>query len=510
MNRILGLTLVALFAACGGKAGGGLICDNVVPAPAACQSECDPAPGAPNSCPGGFHCEPDGFCDAVCTSTGGECGDGFKCTPDGRCVAEDECVGLECNIVDCNAQGKVATTISGKVFAPNGTLPLFGVTVYVPNGTVDPFVEGATCARCDDEIPGAPLGTVFTNENGEFRLEGIPSGDNIPLVMTLGKWRRQIVIPRVESCTDTAVPASESRFPKNRTEGDIPKIAVSTGSADALECLIRKIGVDDSEIGTAGEPQRIHLYADPGSGGGQGANKFADGRNFADSKTLWGTVDALKAYDIAIFSCEGAQHAETKSQSDMDAVKAYADFGGRVFLSHWHNIWIEGATQDDGPNTPQAPSVWTSIAQWDDDADDNFQGADTIDTVNNPKGNAFASWMLAVQGSTVRGQVDIINDSGRKTARGVDNSKAERWVFFQDGNSQLPQNFQFTTPNEADLDKRCGKVVFSDMHVSAGRGSSSSSPGTPFPGGCVGDLTAQEKALAFMFFDISSCVGQIF
>jgi hypothetical protein len=49
--------------------------------------------------------------------------------------------------------------------------------------------------------------------------------------------------------------------------------------------------------------------------------------------------------------------------------------------------------------------------------------------------------------------------------------------------------------------------VFSDMHVASG---SSSSSATAFPGGCSsGDLTPQEKALAFMFFDISSCVGPI-
>jgi len=70
-----------------------------------------------------------------------------------------------------------------------------------------------------------------------------------------------------------------------------------------------------------------------------------------------------------------------------------------------------------------------------------------------------------------------------------------------------PQNFQFTTPNEAPKEARCGKVVFSDMHVASG---STSFSGTPFPEGCsTGPMTPQEKALAFMLFDIATCVGPI-
>ena len=43
------------------------------------------------------------------------------------------------------------------------------------------------------------------------------------------------------------------------------------------------------------------------------------------------------------------------------------------------------------------------------------------------------------------------------------------------------------------------------MHVASG---STSTAAVAFPGGCnTGDLTPQEKALAFIFFDISSCVG---
>lgn len=91
MNR-LALPVVAFVSiltlvACGAKTGFGSLCDQT-PAPAACTQSCDPAPGAATTCPGGFHCSPDGTCDAQCTLGGSECGTGFTCTDDGRCVPD--------------------------------------------------------------------------------------------------------------------------------------------------------------------------------------------------------------------------------------------------------------------------------------------------------------------------------------------------------------------------------------------------------------------------------------
>jgi hypothetical protein len=501
--------VIALFAitaaACGGKPGKS-ICDNQVPPPAACMTMCDPSPGAANTCPGGYHCAADGYCDALCTPSGNECGDGYVCTPDGRCKGENECEGLECDITACQKQNKPETTISGTVYAPNGTLPLYGIKVYVPNAPVPPMPDGAQCARCDDmNLPGSPVkGIVATSdEAGKFTLTGMPSGSNVPLVITSGKWRRQITIPSVGECADTALPATETRLPKNKSEGDLPKIAVSTGSADALECLLPKLGIDLAEITTDGGAGRIHLYADTGAGGGQGENQFqSGGMMFANSTALWSTSAKLKEYDIVILSCEGAQHPETKPQGSLDALKEYADVGGRVFLSHWHNIWIEGSTQGGGN---QRPAVWPMVATWSNAGNTPDPVTDIIDEINNPKGSSFATWMLNVMGSMTRGQI-VVNE-GRTTVQAVDNARAERWVYYQqNANTQLPQNFQFTTPNEAAADMRCGKVVFSDMHVSAG---STSQPGSPgYPNQCdMGGLTPQEKALAFMFFDLASCVG---
>ena len=125
MTRAIQVALISAAIGCGGHHGES-ICDNQVPPPPACNTACDPKPGAPNTCPAGYHCTPDGHCDAFCTPTGNECGDGYKCTADGTCIPTG-------NIVKCESMGMPPTTISGTVLAPNGTLPLFGADVYVPS-----------------------------------------------------------------------------------------------------------------------------------------------------------------------------------------------------------------------------------------------------------------------------------------------------------------------------------------------------------------------------------------
>ena len=59
-----------------------------MPPPAACATACETTPGAPTTCPTGFHCSVGGKCDTLCTSAGNQCGDGYACTTDGFCVSK--------------------------------------------------------------------------------------------------------------------------------------------------------------------------------------------------------------------------------------------------------------------------------------------------------------------------------------------------------------------------------------------------------------------------------------
>ncbi|MFT3697352.1 MAG: hypothetical protein QM831_29690 [Kofleriaceae bacterium] len=492
--------------ACGSNHNGASVCDNVVPPPAACMTACDPTPGAPNTCPGGYHCTPDGHCDAQCTPSGGECGDGFHCDTEGNCQEDGACEGIQCNITKCDTMSMPPTTITGTVFAPNGTLPLYGVQVYVPLHDVGPLPDGAVCSKCADTPLGDPLVSDVTKEDGTFTLTNVPDGTDIPLVVVSGKWRRIIKIPTIAPCTTVPLAATETTFPKSMTDMtattvsvNMPKMAITTGNADALECLIRRMGVADSEITVGGGSGHVQLFH------GNGASKIGN-TSMPEAKTMWSSTDAMKAFDAVIFSCEGSQNpGNGKDKDAMAAVKAYADFGGRVFASHWHNVWIEGVEND---NTNKPPAPWPSIANWN-NSNDTFDGDDLIDEVNNPKGMSFATWMLNVVPGSTRDHIAIGNQTGKNTINSVDTTKAEIWTTWPGKmfmGTVVPQNFQFVTPAEGDPNNACGKVVFSDMHV--GLGSTSSDP---FPSGCsTQPLSPQEKALAFMLFDLSSCVGAIF
>nr|HEX4318393.1 carboxypeptidase-like regulatory domain-containing protein [Kofleriaceae bacterium] len=460
-------------------------------------------------------------------------------------VPPDACTTLACDVVQCEPKGLPPTTITGTVFAPNGTLPLFGVTVYVPFSDPGALPPGVQCDRCSDDLPGGAIAQTTTDEAGNFTLENVPATSNVPVVIQVGKWRRQLTIPNVAACQTLQVTTADTRLPSSYHDAtplttldgsgapkvDMPMIAISTGDADALECLPLKLGVDPSEITNDVGPGHVHLYtnAKNAKGGGQGAKQFQAnwpgsmtpaGDAFGDATVMWGDTAHLGAYDIVMLSCEGGQFPESKPQSSLEALRDYANEGGRVFMSHWHNIWIGGEI---GNGSAHGIPEWEALTTWNFNAPQNDASQLAVIDETVDKGSNYAQWMLNVGGSTVRDQVTV--DQPRYTLMSAAGSATERMVWVdpaQELASSNPagetsiQDLQLTTPVDATDDNKCGKVVFSDMHVSSG---STSSTGVPYPnvppapnvtGGCsTSDLSPQEKALAFIFFDIATCVGSI-
>jgi N-acetylneuraminic acid mutarotase len=250
---------------------GGLLDCGSCTAPQTCggggiASACGPAPCVPKTC-----AQLGKNCGAVSDGCGGlltcgtcdwpqTCGGGGTLSV---CGTSSACTNLCLQQVTCS--GGATTKVTGTVYAPNGVDPLPNAVVYVPNGTVTPFTSTVSCDNCA-QASGSPLVGTTSATDGTFTLTNVPAGSNIPLVIQIGRWRRQVAIPTVTSCATTALPASLTRLPRNKTEGDIPKQAFVTGRVDALECVLRKIGVDDSEFTNPIGNGRIHLYAAGGPG----------------------------------------------------------------------------------------------------------------------------------------------------------------------------------------------------------------------------------------------------
>jgi hypothetical protein len=488
--------------------------------------------GTPNVCGGAPTCTPltcSSFPPGTCgpqsdgcgglTVSCGSCPGGQFCGGGGPnlCGSGSTCINLQCKQVTCT--GSATTSISGTVYDPAGNNPLPNVYVYVPNGTPAAFTDGASCDQCNTALSGLPLVTTLTGADGKFKLPNMPVGANIPVVIQAGKWRRQITVTTAQ-CVDTQVAVTLSRLPRNQSEGHIPKIALSTGGADSLECLLRKIGISDSEFKNpnAAVPGRVNLFAGyPTSGPDRAASKYdasVGGGNFPSETTLWATAASLGAYDVVLMSCEGDTFAQqTKPATALKAMYDYTNNGGRVFASHYHNYWVSSNTN--GTGSGKWSTLWSA-----------YYPTHFVLTLNGPmyvttnvpeqvvttfpKGNLLADWLVIVGASASKPNM-LVNEP-RHSIVSFDSSRVLEWVqavndYDYDNltapklTAKMPQYLSFNTPVGASASSQCGRFVFSDIHVATG------DKGASFPSECQSTtMTAQEKALEFMFFDLASAV----
>jgi len=244
--------------------------------------------------------------------------------------------------------------------------PVPNVLVYVPNETAPPYVQPFTprasetatqqCSTCGADVSGNPLVETTTAFDGTFTLTQVPVGTTIPLVIQLGRWRRVFTVtvtcgshPVVatgigtDGGVDGTLPSGILRMPRTQFEGDIPLTALSTGAVDAMECVLLKMGVDQSEFvaysGTA--TGRIQMYQ------GNGATASVGGATPAET-TLMGTTTAngtYNDYDQVILPCWGVDpttngSVNAKSAAALANLVTYGSAGGHFFATHYSYAWL--------------------------------------------------------------------------------------------------------------------------------------------------------------------------
>ena len=409
--------------------------------------------------------------------------------------AQNTCTGLCLQQLPANSCPNGGTTsISGVVYAPNGVDPLPNVTVYVPNAPVPAFPPNVGCPVVGTPPAGSPLVGTTTAFDGSFTIQDMPVGTNIPLVIVSGRWRRQLVIPTITSCANTALPSTPGvstafvRFPANQFEGDIPKIAVATGSVDAVECVLRKVGINDSEFTDPTGTGRINLFVGDGALGSGGARVST---STPVESTLMGSSVTLNQYDLLMLPCEGGNYK--RSANALANIVAFANAGGRVYSTHFSYAWLY--------NNPPFNTVanW-SINQASPSPD---PGVATVNTLFSG-GQQLSKWLQLVGATTTPGQMTI--STLRKDLNGVV-APTEAWLNLNNttaGNPVMQMVFDTPVVPAGSSVNQCGRVLFNEYHVE----NATSASGATFPTECSSAaMTPQEKLLEYSLFELTNDGG---
>ena len=528
MRRQLGIVaiptaLLTLFVACGDSGNGG-------------ASSGSDGGGGGNSASGGGSGGFVGIGGGDSSASGDSSGGGSSSGGAGGAVPCP--TGLQCNVA---CSGGATTSISGKVYDPAMKNALYNVAVYVPATALQPLPRGvpagADACSCAALYKSGAIASTSTGADGSFTLTGAPAGSAVPLVLQIGKWRRVVTI-NVTACQDNPQADKSLALPGTVAPGDaddnMPDIAVSTGFADSLECLMLRMGVPASEY-VAGPAQtgHVHIYSggQPGTSPpgtapiGYPETNPMPGAPESDTN-LWDSKDHLMPFDITLLSCEGAE----TYNANPSVLEEYLNAGGRVFASHYHYSWFAGVLlQPADPQTYAPPADWgANLASWHQDIGNTAPdgglnpvgpvGGAIDQTLNGssapfPKGQALFQWLGAVNAlgqNGVPAQEASIYEPRYNAVVGSTHTHSQSWITSTGGVPNQTMYFSFDTPVDAPapadggLPNYCGRTVFSDLHVA---GNPSTTDTSPPPAGCQNvDLSPQEKALEFMLFDLSSCV----
>jgi hypothetical protein len=228
------------------------------------------------------------------------------------------------------------------------------------------------------------------------------------------------------------------------------------------------------------------------------------GNSSSDTYSWWQSPANLLKYDIVFNACEC--NPNDRGTAAYAAMHDYLSGGGRLFTTHYYYNWFAAPPNGGGP------ADFNSVVNWalpeslftENPFPDFF-----IDT-GFPKGKAYFDWLVAI--NLVSPTVGTIALADTRWDMNQTTSESTNWIFNAQGSPPSPSSayasmyMSFNAPVGQPATMQCGRAVFSDVHLSG------SSDDTMFPQECEddpdpdGSHKVNEKALEFLFFDLSSCV----
>jgi hypothetical protein len=370
--------------------------------------------------------------------------------------------GLDFNLADASSdvKPKPIGLVTGKVVAPEGTIPISDALVYLTNTPPLDIPSGVYCDKC---VELTSYAFTYSKPDGTFELPSYVTGDQY-MVTQKSQFRR---VRKITIASGTqAAPAADNRLPgKNDAAlGDtIPKMKVMIANWDSIAKSLKKLGI--TELTDSGP-----LF----------------------DRTLEDVNEASK-YHIIFVPCKGQSSPDvggggpscssiyTPSNSSKNAMREYVKRGGKLYATDWsyeyvRQIWpgfikFYGETAQIGSactlGSYSGPAVW-----------------------NDP---GLGAWMTAIGEGSAELKKSYVSISSVSPQPGTDENGAavtitpKVWASTTVGANVLKSTVSFQDG--------CGRVMYSTYHA---EGSDN--------GGTTG-LLAQEKALFHILLEVSACVG---
>jgi len=458
----------------------------------------------------GDPCNP--LCNTFNDDTSGlDAGPGFSVTDGGVTLAANP---------TCN------TRITGQVYDPGDNLPLPNVYVFFQEGPLSPLPEGVAQDSCSTILTGGSGGGVPDNRvqsglDGSFNLQlpnSVVNGQAINIVVQTGRWRK--VIPLTATCTTQNL--NHVRLPRNQAEGNIPKMAVVAADADTLECFLAKVGVSTSEFTAPTQPGRVHYYQGCLNNCGPQLSNAAPHMGPAPEKrgSLLASQANVDQYSMLVLPCEGGTRSSGGStyypnDAEVARVQSFANNGGRIFATHLSDLYLYHERDGGGLGQDMFPGA----VLWKFDPFDNMlNGTGNINTAQEanintgaPRAQTFRDWLASAPVNGLNGNGRVSFAEPRRRALASIPLLGQGWLPNYNPNPisapfyNYAHHVTFDTP-VGSLNPE-GRVVYLSSHV-APVATRRQNSGT-FPGECnlAAALTPSERALEYMFFDVSACVG---
>ena len=366
----------------------------------------------------------------------------------------------------CNAP----TSLSGVALAPNGTDPISQAEIAVFDHQPVPLPTGVYCTTCNSTVTDTPLAVITSGTNGAFSLslDDVPRSATLYVTFRKAMFRRILVNQAITACADNPLTAAQSSLPGTSAQGDLPRIAVSSGASDHLEKVLNAMGVTQFDC-VKGSTSSHDTCTSP----------TTLGQLLTDPTTM-------NEYAMIFIACQPADAFEPHTPgATTQNLASWAGDGGKLVVTDdsydfVEQTWPDAIRFEGSVPAMGVPQVW-NVGE---------VGIPTSSLTGTVTDGNLASWLGLFPGAiNANNQVDLVgflSDWGVQATVAASTTSIVHGVAAWDGGSgDVPLTSEFQVNN-------CGRVIYSSYHTSNS--------------GTAGTLLPQERILEYLMFEVGSCV----